>query len=100
MKRGTLFIVSAPSGAGKTSLVTALLRQEPLKDTLKLVVTYTTRTPRLGDINGQDYHFIEEGDFVERTQSGFFWSGVPLTAPIMALLNPCWTIFCREVIDC
>lgn len=76
MKSGILFIVSAPSGAGKTSLVTALLNQEPFKDSLSCVITYTTRAPRPGDINGRDYHFIQEAEFLQLIEKGFFaeWS--------------------------
>lgn len=76
MKLGTLFIVSAPSGGGKTSLVNALLAAEPFNVLLVRVVTYTTRLPRPGDINGQDYHFIQEDEFRSLLEKGFFaeWS--------------------------
>lgn len=76
MKSGTLFIVSAPSGAGKTSLVSALLAQNPFKNTLSCVITYTTRLPRLGEVNGRDYHFIKEAEFLRLIEKGFFaeWS--------------------------
>lgn len=88
MKLGTLFIISAPSGAGKTSLVNALLAQEPFKEALSCVITYTTRLPRPGDINGRDYHFIQEAEFLALIEKGFFaeWStaygtyyGTPIT---------------------
>jgi len=94
MKQGTLFIISAPSGAGKTSLVEALISQEPFKETLERVITYTTRAPRSGDINGQDYHFIGEADFITRAQKGFFleWStayGTYYGTPISLLEDLC-----------
>ncbi|MBV8046180.1 MAG: guanylate kinase [Paludibacterium sp.] len=69
--RGTIFIVVAPSGAGKTSLVAALLDAEP---TVCLSVSYTTRPPREGEVDGKHYHFvsrevfeamIRQGDFLE-----------------------------------
>lgn len=52
---GCLFIISAPSGAGKTSLVKALLESNL---NLNLSISHTTRTPRSGEIDGRDYHFI------------------------------------------
>ncbi|ABM61752.1 guanylate kinase [Halorhodospira halophila] len=67
--RGTLFIVSAPSGAGKTSLVRALLEQIP---GLELSVSSTTRPPRPGERDGVDYHFLDEARFLERIESGRF----------------------------
>jgi guanylate kinase len=57
---GQLFIVSAPSGAGKTSLVQALLRAEPK---IRLSVSYTTRAPRPGEQDGRDYHFVTRSTF-------------------------------------
>src|SRR3970282_649348 len=52
---GLLFIISSPSGGGKTSLVRALLEAEP---GVRLSVSYTTRAARPGEVNGRDYHFI------------------------------------------
>jgi guanylate kinase len=60
---GQLFIVSAPSGAGKSSLVKALLERDP---TIRLSVSYTTRAPRPGEINGVHYHFVTREDFLTR----------------------------------
>ena len=57
---GSLYIVSAPSGAGKTSLVTALLTADPL---VKKSVSYTTRAARPGEQNGVHYHFIAPDEF-------------------------------------
>src|SRR5438105_4655466 len=57
---GSLYIVSAPSGAGKTSLVTALLAADPL---VKKSVSYTTRLPRPGEENGCHYHFVAADEF-------------------------------------
>jgi guanylate kinase len=57
---GTLFVVSAPSGAGKTSLVRALLEVD---SQLHLSVSYTTRLPRPGEVNGEHYHFIDANTF-------------------------------------
>jgi guanylate kinase len=58
--RGLLFVVSAPSGAGKTSLVKALLEVEP---SLRLSVSYTTRAPREGEQDGVHYHFVAAATF-------------------------------------
>lgn len=60
--RGILFVVSAPSGAGKTSLVRALLERD---QTLQLSVSYTTRKQRPGEVDGQHYHFIDPTRFEE-----------------------------------
>lgn len=66
---GTLFIISAPSGAGKTSLVKALLQQ----DTNVLVsVSHTTRSPRSGEIEGRDYNFVSHETFDEMIGLGQF----------------------------
>jgi len=66
---GTLFIVSAPSGGGKTTLVKALLKAEP---GLKLSVSYTTRPPRQGEANGRDYHFVSPPKFERMLEAGEF----------------------------
>lgn len=58
--RGELFIVSAPSGAGKTSLLKALMARD---GSVKFSVSYTTRDPRPGEIDGRDYHFIDADRF-------------------------------------
>jgi len=60
MSKGILFIVSAPSGAGKTSLVKALLQRVP---DLGLTISHTTRPPRLGERDGSHYHFVDEAGF-------------------------------------
>ena len=52
---GNLYVVAAPSGAGKTSLTRALLQREP---SIRLSVSYTTRSPRSGETDGIDYHFV------------------------------------------
>lgn len=67
--RGQLYVISAPSGAGKTSLVAALLRQEP---NVKVSVSHTTRAPRLGEENGVNYHFIDKDNFNARIDAGDF----------------------------
>ena len=66
---GCLFVLAAPSGAGKTSLVAALLRREPA---IGLSVSYTTRAPRAGEIDGVHYHFVDEPRFLELKASGEF----------------------------
>lgn len=57
---GVLFVISAPSGAGKTSLLQALLARD---DRLSLSVSYTTRPPRPGEIEGRHYHFVDAARF-------------------------------------
>src|SRR6187399_2502896 len=67
-RSGILFVVSAPSGAGKTTLCDAL-RQTP---DFVYSVSCTTRTPRAGEIDGEDYHFLSEPDFRTRIAAGEF----------------------------
>jgi guanylate kinase len=62
MERGRLYVVSAPSGAGKTSLVKALMEREPQ---IRFSVSYTTRKPRPNEIPGRDYHFVSMERFDE-----------------------------------
>jgi len=66
---GILFIISAPSGGGKTSLVQALLEAEA---EVKLSVSYTTRPPRPGEANGRDYHFVSPPEFERMLEAGEF----------------------------
>jgi len=66
---GVLFIVSAPSGAGKTSLVKALLKNDPA---IRLSVSYTTRAPRPGEVDGRDYHFTDRHRFEKMLAEGEF----------------------------
>jgi guanylate kinase len=64
---GRLFVVAAPSGAGKTSLVKALMEGEPR---IQFSVSYTTRTPRATEIPGRDYHFVSTARFEEMVKQG------------------------------
>lgn len=66
---GQLFIVSAPSGAGKSSLVKALLEKDPA---IRLSISYTTRAPRPGELDGAHYHFVGREDFQARLERGEF----------------------------
>ncbi len=66
---GTLFIVSAPSGAGKTSLVQALVSS---MDDISVSVSHTTRAGRLGERDGLDYYFVDEGRFEAMVAQGDF----------------------------
>ncbi len=74
-KTGRLFIVSAPSGAGKTTLSTALLKAFP---DMVYSVSSTTRAPRPGEKNGVDYFFVEKKDFEKGIESGLWveWAKV------------------------
>ncbi|SHO58385.1 guanylate kinase [Vibrio quintilis] len=62
MSRGTLYIISAPSGAGKSSLINALLEQNPTY-AMKVSVSHTTRDPRPGEQDGIHYHFVAKTHF-------------------------------------
>lgn len=63
MSKGTLFIVSAPSGAGKSSLINALLKKFNLDDSLRLSISHTTRAPRPGEVDHESYHFVSVEEF-------------------------------------
>ncbi|MES2500038.1 MAG: guanylate kinase [Pseudomonadota bacterium] len=67
--RGNLFIVTAASGAGKTSLVKSVLMHDAQ---IKLSVSHTTRAPRLGEENGVHYHFVDETQFLNILNEGGF----------------------------
>jgi guanylate kinase len=67
---GTLYIVAAPSGAGKTSLTRALLEREP---NLELSVSYTSRAPRPNEIDGVHYHFVSRAEFERMIERGEFF---------------------------
>jgi guanylate kinase len=66
---GNLFIISAASGAGKTSLIKAL-REENTQ--LKLSISHTTRQPRPREVDGLDYHFVDEATFLKMLAQGQF----------------------------
>ena len=66
---GSLFMVAAPSGAGKSTLVNALLAKEP---DLRLSISYTTRAPRPGEVDGREYHFTSVEDFLAKKDNGEF----------------------------
>ena len=66
---GSLYVIAAPSGGGKTSLVRALLEREP---GIRLSVSYTTRPPRPGEIDGVHYRFVDEAGFEARKAAGEF----------------------------
>ena len=68
-RRGRLFVVSAPSGAGKTSLLAQLLDGG---GRLKLSVSHTTRPGRKGEVDGRDYHFVDAATFARMARDGDF----------------------------
>jgi guanylate kinase len=67
--KGLLFIVAAPSGAGKSSLVNAVLAADPQ---LVLSISHTTRAPRPGEVNGREYHFVHRDAFLSLIAAGEF----------------------------
>ncbi|RAU16900.1 guanylate kinase [Nitrincola tibetensis] len=66
---GTLYILSAPSGAGKTSLVRALLAED---QQVRVSVSHTTRAMRVGEVEGQDYNFVSHDEFNAMIEAGQF----------------------------
>jgi guanylate kinase len=91
-ERGQLFVIAAPSGTGKTSLVKALMQRQPQ---LEFSVSYTTRKPRPNEIDGRDYHFVTRevfqdmvaaGEFLEHAQvfDNFYGTGVKAVRDALA----------------
>jgi guanylate kinase len=72
MSRGDLFIVSSPSGAGKTTLIRRVLEDPRIGGTLHFSVSHTTRPPRTGERDGVEYHFVDEAGFRAIEESGGF----------------------------
>ena len=68
-RRGRLYVIAAPSGTGKTSLVRALMERSP---SLAFSISHTTRKPRPNDIDGRDYHFTDRSRFESMVQAGEF----------------------------
>ncbi|TXH71917.1 MAG: guanylate kinase [Lysobacteraceae bacterium] len=68
--RGTLFIVAAPSGAGKSSIVNACLARDP---NISLSISFTSRAPRPGERHAQHYHFISAEEFQRMIEAGDFF---------------------------
>jgi guanylate kinase len=69
MQQGLLFIIAAPSGAGKSSLVNAVLADDPQ---LVLSISYTTRAARPGEADGREYHFVDRATFQRMLEGGEF----------------------------
>ncbi len=69
MTTGSLYVITAPSGAGKTSLVRAVLEH---MDGIYLSISHTTSPPRDGEVDGIDYHFVEEAEFLAMSTRGEF----------------------------
>ncbi len=67
---GQLIIITAPSGAGKTTLIKKILE----KGDYQFSVSYTTREPRIGEVDGVDYHFITKEDFLNKVNQGDFFA--------------------------
>jgi guanylate kinase len=74
-RRGVLFVLSSPSGAGKSTIARKLLASEP---ELSMSVSYTTRPPRAGEVDGKDYHFVDLDTFREMVANNDFleWAHV------------------------
>jgi len=68
--RGTLYIVAAPSGAGKSSIVNAVLARDP---NICLSISFTSRAPRPGERHAEHYHFVEAGEFERMVEAGDFF---------------------------
>jgi guanylate kinase len=85
----SLFIVAAPSGAGKTSLVKALVEKH---DDIKLSVSHTTRQPREGEQHGKDYFFVDQQTFAQMRDDGKFLESA-------TVFDNSYGTFCHSVND-
>jgi guanylate kinase len=76
--RGDLFIVSSPSGGGKTTLIGRLMEDAEASSGLEFSVSHTTRSPRPGEVDGREYHFVTEERFAQMVKAGDFleWAEV------------------------
>ncbi len=74
-RRGLMFILSSPSGAGKTTIARRILAQD---DEIRLSVSYTTRPIRPGEVEGKDYYFCDKAEFERKVEAGDFleWAEV------------------------
>lgn len=72
MEKGKLFIISAPTGVGKTTLVKEALKRIKETISIKRVVTYTLRTPRKGEVDNVHYNFISTKEFNQKLHDEFF----------------------------
>ena len=89
-EKGKLFIVAGPSGAGKTTIVKEAIKRLSNDFYISKVATYTCRTPRDGEIDGADYHFLTPEEFAKKEKDGFFlettkYNGHPYGSPASVL---------------
>jgi guanylate kinase len=87
-RAGSVFLIAAPSGAGKSSLVNALLAQDA---SIRLSVSFTTRAPRPGETQGREYHFVDAEEFAARKGRGEFLEA--------AQVHGNWYGTCRQWIE-
>jgi len=73
-----LIVISGPSGVGKTTIIKKILQDPELKDKLMFSVSHTTREKREGEVEGQDYFFVSEEEFMRMVERGEFieWAKV------------------------
>ena len=91
-KQGTMFVLSSPSGVGKTTLTKMLAKRNP---NCKISISYTTRKPRINETNGKDYYFVNEKQFEELIKKNSFFEHATifnnlygtLKEPVLKLLS-------------
>lgn len=72
INKGKLFVISAPSGAGKTTIANTVIEKLGSSYPISKVITYTSRQPRSNEIPGKDYCFVSKDDFFKKKERGFF----------------------------
>ena len=85
MNTGTLFVISAPSGAGKTTILKQVMEIIP---GISFSVSHTTRRPREGEKNEKDYHFISVETFQKMQGQNAFWNGLKYIIIFTVPANP------------
>ncbi len=72
IQKGKLLIISAPSGAGKTTLVNAVMAEKGQSDKIERIITYATKQPRKGEVDGKSYHFLTKDEFEAKITQNYF----------------------------
>ena len=104
--RSRIFVISGPSGSGKTTMIDEMMKDASVALLFVRVVTATTRAPRVGEVDGVQYHFLAKDEFKKREADGWFietkeysgnWYGTPKMYVERAKAEGKNVLFCIEV---